>query len=505
MSGTLAWQEQLSFAETFSTSAPVFLRDPVIEEEEGVNGEEALKKIRDLLENSLQLSEKTAISHITIERHIKLLCDSFLELPSDEILGRFLQHLSQQTIDRSQAQQLARDFLESPESPRREDRLRQALTPPYVWLFKKIAQLEGGVKFLVDLRAQLISLSQTPGLDAESSASLRMMNQQLKQLLSHWFSVGFLDLEQVTWSSPCAMLQKVSDYEAVHPMRNWTDLKARVGPYRRCFVYTHKSMPGEPIVVLHVALKEDIPESISSVVKHHRLVKRFSVDTQSGFKSGREGEDVSLCQAAIFYSITSTQRGLQGIELGTYLIKQAVQSLREEIPNLIHFSTLSPIPGFRTWLLTTMQREKRGEEAGELFYDEELDMARHALSLDRSQILDELYQQIKSNNWVSNTKLIQTLETPLMRLCGRYLYLEKRRNQALDSVANFHLRNGAVMWRINWKGDMSARGLTNSCGIMVNYKYFIDDLEDNSTEYQENHTINAGEQVLHLATQIRSL
>ena len=46
------------------------------------------------------------------------------------------------------------------------------------------------------------------------------------------------------------MLQKVSDYEAVHPMRNWTDLKFRVGPYRRCFVYTHRSMPGEPIVVL---------------------------------------------------------------------------------------------------------------------------------------------------------------------------------------------------------------------------------------------------------------
>ena len=143
------------------------------------------------------------------------------------------------------------------------------------------------------------------------------MDAQLRQLLGHWFSVGFLRLEQVTWSSPCAMLQKVSDYEAVHPMRNWTDLKSRVGPYRRCFVYTHRSMPGEPIVVLHVALTKGIPGRIASVVKHHRMVKRFSVDALSGGGSSESGgggggaEDTSTCDSAIFYSITSTQTGLQ--------------------------------------------------------------------------------------------------------------------------------------------------------------------------------------------------
>ncbi len=151
------------------------------------------------------------------------------------------------------------------------------------------------------------------------------------------------------------MLQKVSDYEAVHPMRNWTDLKARVGAYRRCFVYTHRSMPGEPIVVLHVALTRGIPEKIASVVKHHRMVKRFSVDAIGMGSAGGDRtvaanatpEDASTCDSAIFYSITSTQTGLQGIELGTYLIKQAVRRLKEELPNISHFCTLSPIPGFR--------------------------------------------------------------------------------------------------------------------------------------------------------------
>ena len=88
----------------------------------------------------------------------------------------------------------------------------------------------------------------------------------------------------------------------------------------------------------------------------------------------------------------------------------------------------------------------------------------------------------------------------LMRLCARYLFVEKRRNFALDPVANFHLRNGATMWRLNWWADLSPRGLTNSCGIMVNYRYYLDKLESNSTTYQEEKIIHASEQVRQLAS-----
>ena len=86
----------------------------------------------------------------------------------------------------------------------------------------------------------------------------------------------------------------------------------------------------------------------------------------------------------------------------------------------------------------------------------------------------------------------------------RYLYLEKHRGNAANSVANFHLRNGAVLWRVNWQADLSARGMANSCGLMVNYKYFLDDLEANSSSYLERKEVKAGEQVLHLASQCRS-
>lgn len=192
--------------------------------------------------------------------------------------------------------------------------------------------------------------------------------------------------------------------------------------------------------------------------------------------------------------------GLQGIELGTFLIKQAVQRLRDEMPSLAHFSSLSPIPGFRSWLLTTLASVKRGEYTGaDLLLPTETETLANVLRCDQSVLTDKLYDLLRSNRWVEDDDLIMALEQPLMRLCAKYLYCEKRRGLALDSVANFHLRNGAVMWRINWKGDFSVRGLTNSCGVMVNYKYFLDQLEANSAKYQETHFINASQSVIDLS------
>ena len=179
------------------------------------------------------------------------------------------------------------------------------------------------------------------------------------------------------------------------------------------------------------------------------------------------------------------------------------------------FSTLSPIPSFRTWLLAKILSCKRSEGKHILNPTEKEILAsllEDAAEDDlipiggkESDIYSRLHYVITRNNWVENQALSSALETPLMRLCAQYLYLEKRRNLAFDSVANFHLRNGASVWRINWLGDLSPRGLTNSCGLMVNYRYFIDNLEENSTSYQEGFKICAGEQVLQLASQAKCL
>ncbi|KAF6208067.1 hypothetical protein GE061_016517 [Apolygus lucorum] len=373
-----------------------------------------------------------------------------------------------------------------------ERQLKEVLTPLYIWLFKIVGRLEGGVKFLVDLRIDLLDMLHRSKVGDERFSSLQQLNANLKDLLTLWFSVGFLQLERVTWRSPCEMLQKISEYEAVHPVRNWTDLKRRVGPYRRCFVYTHSSMPSEPIVVLHTALCAEISSSTKGIIAATQQMTGGNNSLAELTTDSQVVEDPSRINTAIFYSVTSTQPGLQGIELGNYLIKRVVQELQAEFPQITQFSTLSPIPSFKKWLLNKLESLEKDE--GDTIL---LDLWTPVVPLFGGW--KELKKHLHSNTWVKDSKLISNLENPLMITCAYYLYREKRKGMALDNVANFHLKNGAVMWRLNWLADTSPRGMTNSCGLMVNYRYFLEDAENNSRDYLQNKTIKTSEQIEMLA------
>ncbi|KAF3689099.1 Malonyl-CoA decarboxylase, mitochondrial [Channa argus] len=368
-----------------------------------------------------------------------------------------------------------------------EDRLRYSLTPRYKQLLNHISRVENGVKFLVDLRADVLEMISSK---AGESPHIRDLNSTLKSLLSEWFSVGLLRLERITWTSPCEILQKISQYEAVHPVRNWTDLKRRVGPYRRCYAFTHAAMPGEPLVVLHVALTEDISDNIQSIVREFA-----TLDSE---------EDVNKINAAIFYSISSTQAGLQGVELGNYLIKRVVRELQSEFPHIAQFSSLSPIPGFSSWLQGVLiQYRKEGRGSDLLSEQEWKEVEQAADSSPGAQTVDALRKLIGTGEWMHSEGLSHVLEPVLMRLCAWYLYGEKRRGHALNPVANFHLQNGATMWRLNWMGDTSPRGVASSCGIMVNYRYFLNKTSQNSALYLQNKVITASEQVLGLVSQFQ--
>ncbi|GCB64497.1 malonyl-CoA decarboxylase, mitochondrial [Scyliorhinus torazame] len=360
-----------------------------------------------------------------------------------------------------------------------EARLRYSLTPRYKLLIGHICRLEGGVKFLVDLRADILQLLQSQSAD---SPQLREMNGILKMLLSDWFSVGFLNLERITWHSSCDLLQKISMYEAVHPVRNWVDIKRRVGPYRRCYVFTHNAMPREPLVVLHVALTDDIAKNIQAIVQYGPSPER--------------SEDVNKITTAIFYSISTSQQGLQGVELGNYLIKRVVKELQGEFPHMKKFSSLSPIPGFTTWLLEILQI-KEGK-SNQIFTELEYKEIQDAIE---GPVLETLKRLLSTNEWVRSDKLVRALEMPLMRLCAWYLYGEKHHGAALNPVANFHLQNGAVLWRLNWLADVSPRGLSSSSGMMANYRYFLEDTNHNSIQYLRSRHIEASEQILSLAAQ----
>jgi malonyl-CoA decarboxylase len=116
-------------------------------------------------------------------------------------------------------------------------RLRRALEPPRVRLLTQFTAIPDGVKFVVDLRADLLAR-------AKGDPLLEALEVDLKTLLAAWFDVGFLELRRIDWSSPASLLEKLVGYEAVHRIRTWRDLKNRLDSDRRC--YAPSSIPACP-------------------------------------------------------------------------------------------------------------------------------------------------------------------------------------------------------------------------------------------------------------------
>ncbi|NXY84224.1 DCMC protein, partial [Alcedo cyanopectus] len=406
--------------------------------------------------------------------------------PRAELLTRLARDFG---VDHGRVAELSAKVLQAREQQRElgallqaEDRLRYYLIPQYRGLFQHLGRLEGGLRFLMELRGDLLEGLATKAVDGPH---VKEMSGVLKNMLSEWFSTGFLNLERVTWQSPCEVLQKVSDSEAVHPVRNWADLKRRVGAYRRCYFFSHCAIPGEPLIVLHVALTSDISSSIQDIVKE---------------MPPSETEDPGKITTAMFYSISLAQQGLQGVDLGNHLIKRVVKELQKELPQIKAFSTLSPIPGFTKWLVGLLSSQTKELDRNELFTKSE---RREISELTEDSTTETLKKLLNNSEWVRSAGLAEALRGPLLRLCAWYLYGEKHRGQALNPVANFHLQNGAVLWRINWLGDSGPRGLAASCGIMANYRYFLEEVAANSEAYLATKHIKASEQVLALVAQFQ--
>ena len=336
-----------------------------------------------------------------------------------------------------------------------ERELRGALSPPRVNLLRHFNALPEGVKFLVDMRAELLGF-------VNGEAPMRALADDLRELLANWFDIGFLELKRITWDSPAALLEKFMAYEAVHEIRGWTDLKNRLEADRRCFAFFHPRMPEEPLIFVEIA-----------------LVKGMSGNIQGLLDEAAPLGDPQEADSAIFYSISNCQRGLVGISLGDFLIKRVVDALAADLPQLKTFATLSPMPGFRNWL------GAEAERGGKLLPAEARAVQTLAASLAEPPER-ELLALIDTPGWAEDARTAAVLREPLMRLAAQYLLQARAPSgRALDPVAHFHLTNGARIDRLNWLGDRSVNGMQQSAGLMVNYLYRLDEIEANHAAYQE--------------------
>ncbi len=291
---------------------------------------------------------------------------------------------------------------------------------------------------------------------------LAVIDNDFVHLFSSWFNRGFLVLRRIDWSTSASILEKIVRYEAVHEIRDWEDLRRRIDlPDRRCYAFFHPALVDEPLIFVEVALTREIPDAIAPILSETR-----------------EAVDPERATTAVFYSITNCQRGLAGVTFGHFLIKQVVEEVRRELPRISTFVTLSPAPNFAEWL----NRERANEASLAIAQDD-----REALrSLDRP-------------NWWLDEQMVELIGEPIMRAAAwYYVCARNRRGLPVDSVARFHLGNGARLQRLNWIADMSERALEQSYGLMVNYLYDLDYIEENHEAYAHQHAIVASTGVTRL-------
>ena len=362
------------------------------------------------------MSTSGEVSSIVYAEHLL----NLIEKQDDKSLIKFLKNLLlNYDID---TKKLLKDvkIYSSEKNEQNLKKIRSSSEPKWIELFRRLNSTTNGTFRLVKLRERIRSLKEP---------DLKTFDSGLLNLFKYWFNPSFLVLEKIDWETPANILEKIIEYEAVHEINSWDDLRARLAPSdRQCFAFFHPLIPNDPLIFVEVALCEDIPESIEEIIK----IDRTEIDIEDA-------------NTAIFYSISNCHNGLLGISFGNFLIKKVAKNLKRELPELNQFQTLSPLPGLMKWM----------EEYAPITFER---------CSDKNCSNDELIKQTV-----------------------RYL-TESNRADGMpnDPVARFHIGNGASLERVNLNADLSSKGLSQSYGIMANYLYDLDVVEENHELFFKN-------------------
>ncbi len=321
--------------------------------------------------------------------------------------------------------------------------LALASEPLRLELFRTLNTAPDGTMALITMREDLYKLM-------AKEPEFNLLDQELLGLFRAWFNRGFLELRRIDWQTPALILEKLIQYESVHAITGWADLRRRLESDRFCYGFFHPAIKDVPLIFVEVALTDAVSNNIANVLQQDP-----------------PGIEPVAADTAVFYSINNCLLGLRGVSFGNFLIKQVVEHLATARPDIKTFVTLSPIPGFMHWL-------RRFEKLDTLLNPEEVQAV--AMLLETKSMRSDIN---------SNSLLYKILP----RLCAHYLVKAKSRDKPADAVARFHLGNGARLDRINWMADSSDNGISQSAGLMANYVYDKNSLAINHEAYEHQNKV----------------
>jgi len=364
--------------------------------------------------------------------------NAFARLDYRQRLAFFNVLLVNYDIDANNIKAAVEDYEQNPDAANLL-RVTQAAEPGRQELLRRINLAQHGTRRLVKMREHLLAAMR-------EKPELKKIDTDFHHLFNAWFNRSFLLMQPIDWTTPAHILEKIIAYEAVHEIGSWSELRRRLQPSDRyCYGFFHPSMEDEPLVFVEVALTDQVPQGIGEIL--HRETESNAPENPS---------------CAIFYSISNCHAGLAGISFGNFLIKQVATSLKQRFPQLKTFSTISPAPGFRSWL------ESQPQEREEI-----------------ATILAEF-----------SADADEAMRDEVEKLAANYFLTQKNsRGKPLDPVARFHLKNGAILERINILGNPAEKGMERSLGTMVNYVYDLSRVEENHEEYVKNDRVISSSQV----------
>ncbi len=376
----------------------------------------------------------------------------------------------------------AQAYLASPD-PHTASRLFDTAEPARQELLRRMNMSPGGTAALVAMRRDLLAR-------ARNDPTIHPLDTDLRHLFGSWFNRGFLELRRIDWQTPAAELEKLITYEAVHEIAGWNDLRRRLAPDRRCFAFFHPALPGEPLIFVEVALTEGLATAVQPLLERIDDTDRATLDETRRKLAAR-------ADTAIFYSISNCQDGLRGVSFGNFLIKQVVEELKTELPQLRRFATLSPVPGFRRWMeirlaATAADAALAADEPGAapLLRDDEV-VGLRELGAEGEDTLSLWRAALAAAPWFDDPAPAEAMRKPLLRLCAEYLTDNRDGRGPSDPVARFHLGNGAQLERVNWLGNIAPRGISESYGLMVNYLYAPEHIEENHETFVRGQVVRS--------------